>query len=134
MKTWLQRHDFSSDDLTDPSIEFSLLTFKTFDWQSEITLAEKALDAGVDCCSAGLGLVHEDGRILHIVQQASGDANVHYSYTEQKKILGMIQVSRHTNKTVEAYSLMHTEEIFKAHYSGAHKDVLRLLMLHGTRT
>ncbi|MCB1087836.1 MAG: hypothetical protein KDM63_12375 [Verrucomicrobiae bacterium] len=80
MKLWIQRHDFSSEEIDGITVESVLERLRNTDWQAESRLAAEKAAEGVEVCPAGLGLVHPSGSILHLCPDGSGGMMLHYQY------------------------------------------------------
>ena len=135
MTVWLQRHDLTSEDLTDSSMDSAVSTLESFDWQDEIEKEIAAEKAGEDRCPPGMGLIHEEGQILHIIPTENGRFFCHYLYpTKQRKFLGLfgkaIRQENITFKDVEKKDLLPT---IRAHYQGNHGQVMNRLAQMATR-
>jgi hypothetical protein len=93
MRSWLQSSDLSSQEIgTD--VESVLLALASHDWLAERQVFDQLEGAGSDCCPAGIGLVRDDGQILHICPD-QGSALVHHHRTI--RLLGFLwrrQVTR----------------------------------------
>ena len=126
MKVWLQRSDFSSEDLPDPSIEFASEALASFGWQAEIDKEATAAQKGEECCPAGMGFIHKDGPILHVIPRESGKYDVCYMFSERKKIL-FFNVSRSLAPYVHDVSRATVQAMIEAHYAGQHDEVGRLV-------
>ncbi len=136
MTVWLQQHDLSSEDLTDPSMESVLSLLQSFDWQTEIQKEKEERESGrVDCCPAGIGMIHDEGQILHIIPTNGADFICHYHFpVKQRKFLGVFgkSIRRQTLsfKDVEKKVLLST---IRAHYQGNHGQVMNRLAQTATR-
>ena len=76
MNAWLQSSDLSAHDLSLDAAE-AVRTLQTHDWAQEIRRQADRERSGLESCPAGIGLMRDDGQILHICP--SGDsALVHY--------------------------------------------------------
>lgn len=127
MTAWVQRHDYSSEEETILSVEEAVEILRRFDWETEITCEEEALARSHDCCPAGLGLVSEEGQILHIIPRRDSMAMIHYHY-------GSGGWSRESVVTVEGFSLALVRPLMERHFAGAGStiEVLALLEMNGT--
>ncbi len=72
---WIQLHDFSNDEKAVVDIEQAKHALTTFDWDSELS---KCRQPDIESCDPGLGLVKDDGSILHICPQDADSCYIHY--------------------------------------------------------
>ncbi len=136
MTVWLQRHDLSSEDLDDSSMESVISLLQSFDWQTEIQKEKKERESGgMNCCPAGIGMVHDEGQILHVVPTDSSDSMCHYHFpVRHRKFLGIFGKTVHQEtlsfEDIEKKDLL---PIIRAHYQGNHGQVMNRLAQMGTR-
>lgn len=76
MKAWLQSSDLSSVDLW-LDADGAIRTLQTHDWTQERQRQSAGEARGEETCAAGLGLVRDDGRILHLCP-AGASTTVHF--------------------------------------------------------
>lgn len=86
---WIQTSDFESTDIGTVDARAATETFNGFDWTSEESRRAQMEREGRETCDSGMGLVSEDGRILHIGPTGHGKAFLHYHYPERRRILGI---------------------------------------------
>ena len=113
METWLQSSDLSAREFG-ADLSTVIAALQDHDWLAEETLEHQRSDAGQVSCPAGLGLVREDGRILHICPNASG-ALVHFHHPS--RALGFLwRVQRiRSNLNVPHGRLVELIELFFEH-------------------
>lgn len=125
MKVWVQKHDFSSVDLDDGSMEASIEAMAAVDWADEGRLAEAAERDGRDCCPAGIGWVAEDGRILHLMPNGEGTMNISYIFPRRKKsFFGLVNSQGQGDLWLENIPCEGLQAILRDHYDGAHSAIL----------
>ena len=56
MEAWIQRHDFTTDSLSDATQDHGLELLSSFDWEAELAKYEEALDEKRDRCPPGMGM------------------------------------------------------------------------------
>ncbi|MEM8770416.1 MAG: hypothetical protein AAGD92_02090 [Pseudomonadota bacterium] len=99
---WIQSADLSTEEFPAAGaseIERALLSH---DWAGEAEKEKRLLaDDSPDCCPAGLGVVHEDGRMLHVCPDGEGNCQVHYSFYESAKVLGFIPRRKYNAGTID---------------------------------
>ncbi len=135
MTVWIQRHDLSSENLEDTSVESVISVLKDFDWVGERQKEKAARDSGKDHCPAGIGIIHDDGQILHVVPADDGTSMCHYHYpVKQRKILGIFRKKplqqTMTFTDVAEKDLLST---IRAHNMGNHGQVMNRLAQMATR-
>ncbi len=135
MTVWLQRHDLSSEDLEDTSMESVISILKDFDWKAESQKAEDARKSGHDFCMAGIGMIHEDGQILHVLPANDETSMCHYHYpVKQRRILGIIgKKSRQQTISFKGVAEKDLLSTIRAHYQGNHGQVMNRLAQMATR-
>lgn len=129
MTGWIQKHDFSYDDLGILSKRGAIETLNDFDWDSESLKEETEIERGHEACNPGMGLIAEDGTILHIVPSKKGNL-IHLHWKQETKILGLFRRSRSMNSSGIGISPRLTEEIIHSHFLSAH-EITRELILEG---
>jgi hypothetical protein len=122
MNVWIQRHDFSSEERDDLSLKDAERILRDFDWLSEREKQSRSVDGG---CDPGLGLVRQDGRILHICPGPDDRCYLHYHYPETRKILGFIPVTRQGDHFIPDYSLDEATELMALHFDGQQDEILK---------
>ncbi len=130
MNVWIQLHDFSSEDLKDPSSENALKLYNEFDWDSEILKEENANAEGIECCDPGMGFVSDDHSILHLVPTSTG-AMVHYHFRKAGRFLGLFPTVRDEAISVTDYPSEEIQDLVLEHYRGNQRSVKELLSEFG---
>ena len=99
MKYWIQRADFSAEDLEAVSPAELCSAFERHDWAGEERFRQSLESEGKEWCPPGFGLVPDDGRLLHICPGDKGSAQYHYHYPERRRVLGIIPLQREARIT-----------------------------------
>jgi hypothetical protein len=86
MKAWLQSADLSSVDLQ-LHVEEAIRTLHGHDWAGEEVRRAALERAGGEWCEPGLGLVREDGQILHLCPAGATATVYHHS---RARVLGAL--------------------------------------------
>lgn len=86
MNAWLQSADLSSVDL-DLDVEGAVRALQGHDWAGEESRRTALERAGGEWCDPGLGLVREDGHLLHICPSGAS-ATIHYR--SRDRFLGVL--------------------------------------------
>lgn len=84
MLVWIQRHDYTYEELQVDTAAEAVEAFESFDWAEEIVQVKESDD---ESCPPGFGMVTAEGCILHIVPGEEGDCLVHFHYPEKKRFL-----------------------------------------------
>ena len=95
MIIWIQRHDYSYEELGINTPEKAVGAFEEFDWSDEI---QKGKESEEDSCSPGFGIVSDDRYVLHLCPRDSGDCLIHFHYPHKEKYLFLF--ARDTQKTI----------------------------------
>jgi len=95
MIVWIQRHDFSYEELPISTYQQAVDAFEEFDWAEEI-LKEKELEE--ETCPPGFGIVSDDGHVLHLVPKETGECLIHFHYPHTEKYLFIF--TRNLKKTI----------------------------------
>ena len=119
---WIQSHDFSSEEMDGATAEQAKTALATFDWLSEI---EKQNQSGDENCDPGLGLISNDGSILHICPRDKESCSIHYHYPTSKKVLGFIPVTSQESHYIEKYSMAKATELIDHHFDGKQTEILK---------
>jgi hypothetical protein len=124
MTVWIQRHDFSSRDLDDTTVDGALGQFEITDWAAEDQLATEKENAGEEFCSAGIGFIHPSGSILHLCPDGSDRMMIHYHYPIAKRILGLFPTLKQETVTLESVPGTEAESLIRLHYSNNSDAIL----------
>ena len=122
MDLWIQSPDFSTREQSDVSLEQAERALAGEDWAG---MLRKAAVEGSDECPPGLGLVAEDGSLLHICPDAPGTATVYYMYKEKKKVLGFLPCTAQREHCVESAAPVTVRDLMRAHFDGDRATILR---------
>jgi hypothetical protein len=99
---WIQSADMTTREFpaaVADEIEQALLSH---DWAGEAAKEQHLIaNDPLDSCPAGLGVVHKDGRILHICPNSEGYCQVHYSFYERARFFGVIPRRKYTAGTID---------------------------------
>jgi len=116
---WIQNSDYSNPTglgESEPVQSAKQITdiIRDYDWAKENAYEEKCMANNDDCCPAGIGLVADDGYILHICPQAKlGTAMVHFHHDVPAKVLGFIKSTKSQVTTYEKIPLTKLESAIK---------------------
>lgn len=123
MNLWIQRHDFTSEEKSDATLELAMKALLEFNWLEEL---EKRLPLKGGACDPGLGLVAEDDSILHICPQSKDDCYVHYHYSVDKKILGFIPTKSPETYHIKKCSISTAQDLIRFHFEGKRGAILEI--------
>ena len=107
-------------------MEFALKCLRAFDWGEQRRLGAQADAQKKEWCQAGMGFIHDDDPILHVIPLADQLFDIHYMYTRTRKILG-IPLRKHQSDFAGDVSESRVNAMITAHYGGDHEGVLRLM-------
>lgn len=123
MKYWIQRADFSAQDLEAGSVSDLCSAFERHDWAAEEEFRLTLESDGKECCPPGFGVVPGDGRILHICPDAKGSAQYHYHYSDRRRLLGIIPLGREATITWDGQSA-DACEVIEFFVADRHEDLI----------
>jgi hypothetical protein len=124
MEVWLQKHDHTTESLSDRSREDCLALLDSFDWDSELANYEAALEKGADRCPPGMGFV-DGGRTLHVMPIHDGVSHYLYSCDHPVRLLAFFGAG----KSLNAWAVpdAHRHELLALHYAGKQDELVRTL-------
>jgi len=114
---WIQSADFSSKELGVADQAEALRLLRDHPWSSELAALRGLEERGEECCPPGLGLVAEEGKILHFCPVRESEWEVHHHYREARKILGIIPSSRDKSETFSGVSMPQAEQLVVQFFS-----------------
>ena len=123
MVTWLQRHDFTTEDLSEDK-EKCLVVLEGFNWEDELQKYEQALDEKRDRCPPGMGFVDGD-RVLHIMPVRDGKSHVHYTCDHTARLFALFGATRKLQAWEVPNKRLHI--LVDLHYAGAQDDLIEAL-------
>jgi hypothetical protein len=122
MKIWIQLHDYSSKEVKGVAAAQAQEALASFDWKSELKLRDKYKGTA---CDPGLGLVSENGSILHICPIDEERCYIHYHYDVRKKLLGFIPSSSPESHYIESCSVEKAAMLIEHHFNGNEEEILK---------
>jgi hypothetical protein len=122
MKMWIQLHDYSSKEMDGAVAEQATEALATFDWMSELKQRDQFKGAA---CDPGLGLVSDNGSILHICPIDEQRCCIHYHYDVRSKLLGFIPSSTPESHHIESCSYERAAELIGHHFNGHEEEILK---------
>lgn len=123
MNMWIQFHDFSSNERQDVDVDQAKQTLSTFDWQSELVNRDQEKE---DSCDPGLGLIADNGSILHICPRTPESCYIHYHYSTPRKVFGFIPVNEQTSHFIESCSIHTATRLIEHHFDDAREEILKV--------
>ena len=120
MDYWIQNSDFSNPTgigESEPveSVRQLMNILTEYDWAKENAYEEKCLANNDSCCPAGIGIVAEDGHLLHICPKVKkGTVDVHFQHSVSIKILGFIKWNKSQWTTYEKIPFAKLESAVKS--------------------
>jgi len=95
MIVWIQRHDYAYEELPAATAGEAAEAFRNVDWAGEI---RQAGESGAEACPPGFGVVTDEGYILHLVPDESGEYLMHFHYPRKRRFL--LLFSGHVRETI----------------------------------
>ena len=123
MTAWLQRYDFSSEDLEIPDASVAKEIIRRFDWARECELERRHKG---ETCPAGLGLLINDSHILHICPRSDGSSLVHYHFPKRRRLFGLFPVTSEGLLTWPDLPSDKVELMIDCYFHGDHASIERL--------
>ena len=122
MNMWIQLHDLSSKEMNGVNEDQAKDALSKFDWLSELVKRDKSED---EVCDPGLGLIANDGSILHICPQGSEECYIHYHYPIQKKFLGLIPFSDQGTHSIMKSTISTAKILIGHHFDENRNEILK---------
>ena len=113
MRAWLQKHDLSSEEFEIPDASNAKKILGEFDWQGELS---RQLQTTSETCDPGLGLVTDDGDILHICPGTCGRCMVHFHFSDTRRVFGLFSRKVDLLKTFRDVSLYRVHQMIDAFF------------------
>jgi|GEM_PF-828681 len=121
MNIWIQKHDFSSIDISNVQVDEAIKTFENHDWQKE--LAEyKESDEGK--CDPGFGIVAEHA-ILHVCPINDHTCYANYHYRVTVKLFGIVPFTSEKTHYIDKISIAKVKWLIECHYWGKKDNILK---------
>ena len=119
MEAWIQKHDLSSEPITDPTMDQCLAVLGSFDWEAELKLYEVALEENRDRCPPGIEMVDRD-RTLQVMPIHDRKSHYNYSCDHPVRLFNLFGASKNLNAW--AISDDHRERLIGFHFAGDEKQ------------
>jgi len=113
MRAWLQKHDFSSEEFEISDASNAKKILGEFDWQGELS---RQVQATSETCDPGLGLVTDEGDILHICPGTDGRCMVHFHFSDTREAFGLFSRKVDLLKTFRDVSLGRVHQMIDAFF------------------
>jgi len=125
VEVWIQHYDGRLKEVSDPSLEHCLELLQSYDWESEVSSYEQALEEGRDRCFPGLQLIDGD-RILQVMPMRAGRTHYSYSCDHPLRLLAFLGAS----KTLSAWDVAseYQSALIKDHFEGDQRKLVRTLI------
>lgn len=105
---WIQKHDFSAEELGYLSKNEMVVAFDSFDWPAE--LAHGVAGDPNATCPPGFG-INRGANVLHLCPYDNENMFFHLHYKSQVKFLGIVPISRNKSHYVESYPVQNAQKI-----------------------
>lgn len=119
MDAWIQKHDFSTEPIAEPTLDRCLELLQSIDWEGQLKLYEAALDENRDRCPPGIHLA-EDDRTLQVMPIHEGKSHYHYSCDHPTRLFSLFGASKSLNAW--AISDDHRRGLLESHFTGESKQ------------
>jgi len=126
MLLWIQLHDFSSEEMPIVNAMASKRAFSEFDWAAELTRQKEALEREEDCCDPGMGLVSDNGSILHLCPIDEKFLSFHYHYLTIKKEFVFVSTESEEMHYVEKFPISEINDVINLHFAGDKLAILQI--------
>ena len=105
---WLQRYDYSSEELGDLSRTEMVAAFNSLDWPSELSQGNE--DDPNANCPPGFG-INQGANTLHLCPYDARNMFFHLHYEVDARFLGIIPIKRNKNHYVESHPLNNAHKV-----------------------
>ncbi len=129
---WIQKHDFSAEDVANVTVQQAIAGWQDFDWAAELAAFDEADNR--KNCPAGFGLhngydhtKNSERLLLHVCPINEDDAFLNYHYMVDGKVLGLFASKSERIESVERLSRAEVPELFRLFCAGRQSDLLEKL-------
>lgn len=98
---WIQRSDFTSDELPEVTPDEAMNIMEMTDWAAILKQKEERIKNGEDYCDPGFGIVFDDGEIIHLIEPANEPYRGFYHYRTQRRRFGIFLTTQDHTGTFE---------------------------------
>lgn len=112
---WVQKYDFSCDELGELSEGELIAAFEAVDWP--LALSKVDVDNPNACCPPGFG-INAGPNILHLCPEDTKNMFFHLHCETTHKILGLFPVKRKQTKDVSSYPLKNARTLIRQFMAG----------------
>ncbi len=117
---WIQKSDFSSDEVKNSARRDIHDAFDKFDWNAELKEFDKIEENG---CPPGFGVI-QNGKILHICPKDLKEVYFFYHYTKRSKFLGLISHKSEEVHMVTYYEFKNVHKLIDIFLDGKENEIL----------
>lgn len=127
---WIQRHNYSSETISESSLAQTLKAYEDFDWESELNKFQENVE-GMDCppgigINNGESLDKEGSFLLHICPIDERMAYFNYHYQKLSNFFGLNLGTTAEIHYVAKYARSKIPNLIELFYAGKHKQVLEV--------
>ena len=127
---WIQRHDYSADDVSDSSLEQTMKAFNDFDWDLELSQFNENIE-GKDCppgigINNGIPLNEKRGFLLHICPIDKQKIFFNFHYQKPSSIFGIRIGTSSEVYNVAEYPKSEVPNLIKQFYAGKYNQILEI--------
>ena len=127
---WIQRHDYSADDVSESSLEQTIKAFNDFDWALELSQFKENVE-GKDCppgigINNGKPLNEERGFLLHICPIDKHKIFFNFHYQKPSSIFGISTGTSAEIHHVTGYPKSEVSNLIKQFYAGKYDQLIAI--------
>ncbi|MDJ0983497.1 MAG: hypothetical protein QNI94_17875 [Kiloniellales bacterium] len=127
---WIQKHDYSSDEVTDVSGAQAVAAWETFDWAAELAAVDES-DEGQNC-PPGFGLhngydnkSNPERALLHVCPTDAEFAFANHHHMVEGKFLGLFTSRREQIDYIERLPRSEVPELIRLFCAERHADLVQ---------
>ncbi len=127
---WIQKHDYSTEDTENVSLNQAISAFNDFDWESELKSITDTPENDEDC-SPGIGYhngfgSNSDGMLLHICPIDADTIFFNFHYPMFRKFLGLVPYRIKKVHYVATYPRNKVEALIRYLFNGQIERILNI--------
>ena len=128
---WIQKHDYSSDEVADVTAEQAVAGWEAYDWSAELK-ASAGPDEEKDC-PPGFGLHNgynpgnQERSLLHICPIDEALAFLHFSHVVDRKLFGLFATKKEQIEYVERLPRAEVPDLIRLYCSDRQADLMERL-------
>ena len=127
---WIQKHDFSADDVKDVTVQQAVAAWEAFDWATELAACDEANDR--KNCPPGFGLhngydnkSNPERALLHVCPTDAEFAFANHHHMVEGKFLGLFTSRREQIDYIERLPRSEVPELIRLFCAERHADLVQ---------